>query len=475
MSKGTQIFNHVIDDAGTVTVEVEGTSFDGLTGGNNDLQTCLELVQAHALQPLPDYPIASTSVAGITLLSDNAAVADELNNTSAVTPSALNYWMENHATATELQYGFVKLITNSTIDNIDPTSAVEEAQKHAFTLKTLNYALNTRFYATESSPGAVRLATYAQATTTGTLSNSVAMTPQRVKEMLDVWANTTASDATETTKGLIRLANATEVNSTSASENNLAISPYRFNERTATTTRKAGFYLPNSTVANARTSNDHAVTVGTLDLFTATSSRVGVAKLANNLTTNDATQALSAAMGYKLNNEKIGVSGGTVTGTLKIDDVQSVSGTQLMTNGLIESSAMLNMYPVGAIYMSLESTSPATLFGGTWSRIAEGRVLVSEGTHGGRTFNVRQTGGEYEVILTEETMPTHKHAGWGDRWTYGGNGLGFGVAYEYGRSNPGSGRTDNDNYLYYSSPEGGGQPHNNVQPYYTVYMWERTA
>ncbi len=473
MSKGTQIFNHVIDDAGTVTVEVAGTAFEGQTGGNDDLQTCLELIQEHALSPIPDYPVASTTVAGITLLSDETAVSNPANDTSAVTPYALNYWMENHATATEVQFGFVKLITETTIDTVSPSAPVEAAQSHAFTLKTLNYALNNRFYATESAPGAVRLATSAQATTTGSLSSTVAMTPQRVKQMLDVWANTTASDASESTKGLIRLANGTEVNSTSVSEDNLAISPYRFNFRTATTTRKAGFYLPDATVANARSSNDHAVTVGTLSLFSANSSRVGVAKIANNLTTNDPLQALSAAMGYKLNNEKIGAPGGTINGTLKVNNIQSVSGTQLMQNGLIASRAMLNMYPVGAVYMSLVSTSPATLFGGTWTRLAQGRVLVSEGSYGGRTFNIRQTGGEYEVTLTEATIPSHKHAGWGEH--HDGNGVGFGVAYQYGRNNPGSRKTDRDNYLYYTSPVGGNQAHNNIQPYYTVYMWERTA
>ncbi|AUR86084.1 short tail fiber protein [Vibrio phage 1.081.O._10N.286.52.C2] len=474
--KGTQIFNHVIDDASTVTVEVAGTAFEGLTDGFNDVQTCLELIDAHALTDLPDIPHASETVAGVTLLAGNTQVVDASNDASAVTPGALNYWMENHATATESQFGYVKIITTNTIDTVAPSSPVEAAQKHAFTLKTLNYAINTRLYASESSAGAVRLATQAQAVSTGTLSNTVAMTPQRVKQMIDVWANSPVSDATETTKGLIRLANGTEVNSVAAAEQNLAISPYRFNSRTATTTRKAGFFVADSTVANARTSNEHAVTAGNIDLFSATSTRVGVAKLANNLTTNDSNQALSAAMGYKLNNEKIGVSGGTVTGTLKINTMQSVSGVSLMSNGLIAARAMLNMYPVGAIYMSLLSSNPSTLFGGgTWSRIAQGRVLISQGTNGGVTFNNRQTGGEYEVTLTESTMPTHKHAGWGEAFDNSDNGIGFGIAKEYGRNNPGSKSTDKDNYLYYSSPVGGGLPHNNIQPYYTVYMWERTA
>lgn len=473
MSKGTQIFNHVIDDAGTVIVEVASTAFEGLTNGRSDLQTCLELIQDHALNPLPDYPISSTTTAGITYLSDFASVLDSNNNTRAVTPSSLNHWMEKHAKASETNFGYVKLLTSSDIDSVSPTDAAEEAWNHALTLKTLNYALNTKFYASEGAAGVVRLATKAQVVSTGSLSDNVAMTPKRVKEMLDVWANTTASNASESTKGLIRLANASEVNSISSASGTLAISPYRFNERTASTTRKAGFFIPTAAVANARTSDQHAITVGTLNLFSANSSRVGVAKIANNLNTNDPLQALSAAMGYKLNNEKIGVDGGTIDGTLKINNIQSTAGTKLMSNGLIESRAMLNMYPVGSVYMSLVATSPASLFGGVWTRLAQGRVLVSAGTNAGKSFNVRQVGGEYAVTLTEATMPTHKHAGWGEHG--GGNGIGFGVATQYGRNNPGSRRTDRDNYLYYTSPVGGGQAHNNIQPYYTVYMWERVS
>lgn len=39
---------------------------------------------------------------------------------------------------------------------------------------------------------------------------------------------------------------------------------------------------------------------------------------------------------------------------------------------------MLSIYPVGAIYMSVSSTSPASLFGGTWEQI-QNRFLLAAG------------------------------------------------------------------------------------------------
>ena len=37
------------------------------------------------------------------------------------------------------------------------------------------------------------------------------------------------------------------------------------------------------------------------------------------------------------------------------------------------------IYPIGSVYISVSSTNPATLFGGTWSQINEGYYLMSAG------------------------------------------------------------------------------------------------
>lgn len=49
--------------------------------------------------------------------------------------------------------------------------------------------------------------------------------------------------------------------------------------------------------------------------------------------------------------------------------------------------------PVGSLYFSTANTSPASLFGGTWERYAQGRVMVSA-SDTDKDFTVGKTGGE---------------------------------------------------------------------------------
>lgn len=69
-------------------------------------------------------------------------------------------------------------------------------------------------------------------------------------------------------------------------------------------------------------------------------------------------------------------------------------------------------YPVGAIYISTVSTSPASLFGGTWQAL-ESRFLLpasatyTAGSKGGATTHKHTTASHQ---LTEKEMPTHAHS-----------------------------------------------------------------
>ena len=62
------------------------------------------------------------------------------------------------------------------------------------------------------------------------------------------------------------------------------------------------------------------------------------------------------------------------------------------------------IYPIGSMYFSNTSTSPATLFGGTWAQIKN--ALISSLGYGSNTL------GNYgnSNTITVEQMPSHKHA-----------------------------------------------------------------
>lgn len=64
------------------------------------------------------------------------------------------------------------------------------------------------------------------------------------------------------------------------------------------------------------------------------------------------------------------------------------------------------VYPVGSIYMSVSSTSPSTLFGGTWERLQDKFLLGA-----GSTYTAGNTGGEATHTLTASEMPSHTHTG----------------------------------------------------------------
>ena len=124
----------------------------------------------------------------------------------------------------------------------------------------------------------------------------------------------------------------------------------------------------------------------------------------------------------------------------------------------IETTWFDKIYPVGSIYMSMNSTNPSTLFGGTWQQIND-RFLyatTSGGTSGG-------TGGEATHTLTVDEMPSHEHS------LRGGYGEGSGSAFF--RETTGNGGEG----WWTAFPTGGSQPHNNLPPYLRVYMWQRTA
>ena len=140
------------------------------------------------------------------------------------------------------------------------------------------------------------------------------------------------------------------------------------------------------------------------------------------------------------------------------------------------------IYPVGSIYMSVNSTSPEVLFGGTWEQI-QGRFLLGMSS----SYPAGSTGGEATHTLTDSELPLHGHY--------------LGQQGNTSRMLPTNNSTNDPSHEYYVTEVessgstylkptvtwGGyliagaltntpyGQAHNNMPPYLSVYIWKRTA
>lgn len=169
-------------------------------------------------------------------------------------------------------------------------------------------------------------------------------------------------------------------------------------------------------------------------------------------------------------------SGGTMTGAITTKGIKLTSGTdfgsslpsslqsnQLFFQTLGSNYILDNVYPVGSIYMSVNSTNPKNLFGGTWEQI-QGRFLFGMNS----SYPAGSTGGEITHALTIDEMPEHNHT------IYYPNAGG-----PYGNANIGYPKDSGTNMTWCAemcktAPTGGGAAHNNMPPYLSVYIWKRT-
>ena len=124
---------------------------------------------------------------------------------------------------------------------------------------------------------------------------------------------------------------------------------------------------------------------------------------------------------------------------------------------------MLGAYPIGSIYLSVNNTSPASLFGGTWEKIQDRFLLAS-----GSSYSLGETGGSANAVVVK-----HSH-----NWD--------------GSTTTTSGHIHNDNQNWYlqvgsnavywagavyrsihqSGEDGTGK---NMPPYLVVNVWKRIS
>lgn len=169
-------------------------------------------------------------------------------------------------------------------------------------------------------------------------------------------------------------------------------------------------------------------------------------------------------------------------------DTQSVASAlaeaKTAVDGL-DSGLLDRVYPVGAIYMSVSNTNPATLFGGEWEPIQGRFLLASSNSHPNGSSD-----GNEEINLSVSELPPHTHhfttgsagyhrhtlqgARYGENYCASGSRSGVGansaanttLYTNYVNAHTHSGNTDST---------GSGDPINIMPPYLAVNVWKRTA
>lgn len=139
-------------------------------------------------------------------------------------------------------------------------------------------------------------------------------------------------------------------------------------------------------------------------------------------------------------------------GNLVVNSITTNQG-----NSEINNSDICNLiYPIGSIYLSVNSVNPNTLFGGTWTQLKD-RFLLGTGN----TYTNGSTGGEAKVTINRENLPamslyrSSATQGYGNNnWTGPINGWGNFQNNSIGTS---------------------GVAMNNMPPYLVVYMWKRIS
>lgn len=203
-----------------------------------------------------------------------------------------------------------------------------------------------------------------------------------------------------------------------------------------------------------------------------------VAEPVSAITSDGSSPSINTSAGVTAANLRtlLGVTEGAITTSTdsggEVTPALATGITAAEVWNLIKAEALNSTYPIGAIYASVANTSPASAFGGTWTPYGAGKVLaghdyndpadadfVASSTDG----SSEKTGGAKTHTLTIDEIPAHTHSI---------NGV------ENPRGSGANGSEDGDSSFTSSlttNSTGGGQAHNNLQPYVVVYMWKRTA
>jgi hypothetical protein len=189
---------------------------------------------------------------------------------------------------------------------------------------------------------------------------------------------------------------------------------------------------------------------------------------------NDGAQGIQGIQGAKGDTGNQGIQG--VKGDAGAQGIQGIQGERGLTGDV--SGA----WPVGSVFFSAVSTSPATLLGlGTWSQIGQGKFIVGLDSGDTDFDTAEETGGAKTVTLTEAQMPQHTHVqnAHAHNISHVRSATTGAASTQIARTADTSSTVGSDvgtdSATAVNQNAGSGQAHNNLPPYLVLYIWKRTA
>lgn len=182
--------------------------------------------------------------------------------------------------------------------------------------------------------------------------------------------------------------------------------------------------------------------------------------------------------------KKLDKIGGAVTGPISYDgtpktDIELVNKSYVLAaiKAALDERTKA-MYPVGCYFYSDDSRAPSEyipgLEGTTWEQTAAGRVLIGAGTaDSGTVYNAGDKGGEEKHPLTVDENAEHSHTMYTDN-NFCAVQTGNNNVWKQGLVNINTTAVDGI-FTHYIGASGKSKPHNNMQPYQTVYIFKRIA
>ncbi len=211
------------------------------------------------------------------------------------------------------------------------------------------------------------------------------------------------------------------------------------------------------------------------DAFTQTENGINIE--VNNINTNCITSKLNK---FSLDSD----------GNLSVNSITSVEEIvpELDYNEIFDL-----VYPVGSIYISVNSTNPSTFFYGSWSSFGTGRTMVGIDTSQTEFNTVEKTGGHKDTQSHTHVQDAHNHGGttnndgnhthttkyralYASEDTYNAaSNLGGSTTTALINSSGSHTHAFTTNNTTAVNQSYGNGDSGNLQPYITVYMWKRIS